>query len=330
MAAGDPPFVAPGPGAWFSLATHWARPVTKFLAEIYSDAFSAGHARAAERLGLLTDAHAFGFSNRVPYFSLRVVPALVEHAPHTKTDFDRLLARDPVLAARAETAERTLRDRTWREELRRWDDVDKPQLLARHRELLAVDPSSLSLDELREHIADCRAHLRWCIELHHAYTMPSLLPVGDLMAHVEDWTGGPGDVVLRMLRGSRAVTLDDLDLVTRAAQAIRSDAVSRSVLAGDDPVTVLHDLVRVPGPARGAVVAYVNVVGHRTGHGHDVNEPCAIELPELLVGTLREAVAGTSGARPADSSDLLADLRQQIPPRHREEFDAMLAEARVI
>jgi len=35
-------FAPPGPGSWFLDPTHWTRPVTRFHAEIFPDAFQRG------------------------------------------------------------------------------------------------------------------------------------------------------------------------------------------------------------------------------------------------------------------------------------------------
>jgi pyruvate,water dikinase len=328
MAASDVDFEPPGPGAWISLATHWTRPVTRFLAEIYPEPFSAGIARATLRYGLLVEGVDFALVNRVPYCSERSPRSLLKQGPQSKAEFEALVAQDEMLAQRTAAAADSLAFRFWREDLRRWDHDDKPQLLSRHQHLLAVDPSTLSSEALQAYIGQCRDHLRHAIFLHHRYTMPALLPIGDLMAHLEDWTGAPADAALRLLRGWSAASLDGSAELREAAAAVRTDPIARVVLDGNDPVKCVNELRRLPGPARAPLTAYLDRVAHRPVNGHDISEPTAAELPELLVRALREAVAGTSAPRPLDTEAMHADLRSQVPARHLDEFDILLAEAR--
>ena len=61
--------------------------------------------------------------------------------------------------------------------------------------------------------------------------------------------------------------------------------------------------------------------------GYDVGDPSAGELPAQLVAALRAAASGT--AAPAQPPDPAA-LRAKVPSGHRAEFDARLAEARLV
>jgi pyruvate,water dikinase len=197
--------------------------------------------------------------------------------------------------------------------------------------LLAVDPTGLDPAALIEHIADCRDHLRRAVYCHHRYTIPCLLPLGDLIAHVEEWTGEPAVAVYTSLRGSSDVSLGAITELQAAATAIRSDPAARVLLDADgDPAELLDQLRRLPGAARHATIGYLDVVGHRPVNGHDIGEPCASEMPRLLLRTLREAVDGTAATRLRDTADHLSDLRAEVPLAHRSAFDAMVAEARHI
>jgi pyruvate,water dikinase len=126
------------------------------------------------------------------------------------------------------------------------------------------------------------------------------------------------------------VSIDGDEELHQAADAIRSDPIARSVLNGDDPVKCIKELRRVPGPVRITVAKYLDRVAYRPVNGHDISEPTGIELPELLVRALREAVARTSAPRPPDTEAAHAELRAQVPSSHLSEFDSLLAEARNI
>ena len=56
-------FAPPGPGSWFLDPTHWTRPVTRFQAEIFPDAFRRGFGEGLRRYGSLLEYLDAGFVN---------------------------------------------------------------------------------------------------------------------------------------------------------------------------------------------------------------------------------------------------------------------------
>jgi phosphohistidine swiveling domain-containing protein len=330
--AWNQPFEPPGPGSWFLDATHFTRPSTPFYAETWTAPASAGFAAAARRHGVLSGDVVFRHVNGFVYAWRGVRDSSGQPRPlASEAEVRALIENDAELAERAEAAAWTIRERGWRDDLFNWDDHDKPALLGGHRALLGVDPSTLRGDDLIDHICACREHLIRAVYAHHRYTIPCLLPVGDLMAHVESWTGRPSDGVLQLLRGSSPVSLGADDELREAAIAIRADAAARALLEAEGDAGDCLDLLRrLPGATRRATITYLDLIGHRPVNGHDVGEPCAIEMPGLVLRTLREAVEGTTAARRGDTDDRLAELRAEVPAPHRQEFDTLLGEARII
>lgn len=326
------PFEAPGPGSWLLDATHFTRPATAFYAETWTAPASAGIADAARRHGVLRGDVAFAHVNRFAYAARRLLDSYGLPRPlATEKEVRVLIEKDAELAERAKSAEWTIRERGWRDDLRHWDEHDKPELLAGHRTLLSVDPSTLRGADLISHIGTCREHLVRAVYAHHRFTIPSLLLVGDLMAHVEDWTGRPSQTVLQLLRGSSDVSLGASGELRAAAATIRADPAARTLLEADgDPGERLDQLRRLPGATRQATTTYLDLIAHRPVNGHDVGEPCAIEMPGLVLRTLREAVEGTTAVRPDDTTARWAERRAEIPAPHRDEFDTLLGEARLI
>src|SRR5205823_3896792 len=94
----------------------------------------------------------------------------------------------------------------WREQLNEWDTKFKPESIKTHREIQAVDPDALSDEELVAHLRRCREHHSEMIYQHMRHTGAAIVPVGDLMAHVSEWTDIPGGELLAMLRGSSPVS----------------------------------------------------------------------------------------------------------------------------
>jgi pyruvate,water dikinase len=326
------PFEAPGPGSWFLDTTHFTRPATAFYAETWTAPASAGFAAGARRHGILRGDVAFAHVNGFVYSWRGVLDRSGHPRPlDTEEEVRALIERDAEVGERANAAARTIRGRGWRDDLRNWDEHDKPALLDGHHTLLAVDPSTLRADDLIDHIRVCREHLIRAVYAHHRYTIPCLLPVGDLMAHVQSWTGRPSAGILQLLRGSSPVSLGANGELREAAMAIRADSAARALLEADgDAGDCLDRLRRLPGATRHATITYLDLIGHRPVNGHDVGEPCAIEMPGLVLRTLREAVGGTTAARRSDTDDRWAELRAEVPAPQRREFDTMLGEARLV
>ena len=77
-----------------------------------------------------------------------------------------------------------------------------------------------------------------------------------------------------------------------------------------------------------AARTYLEAVRYRS-IGYDVGEPSAGELPAMLVGAIRAAVAHRK-SRPDDDGDgALTSIRARVPAEHLAEFDDRLHEARL-
>ena len=78
-------FAPPGPGSWFLDPTHWTRPVTRFQAELFPDAFERGFGESLRRYGSLLEYLEAGFVNGFPYF-YSVVPVSIVPGDTPATD----------------------------------------------------------------------------------------------------------------------------------------------------------------------------------------------------------------------------------------------------
>ena len=135
-----PAFEAPGPGTWARDAVHFPRPVTRYWAEMHPEPFHRGTQRLRPLLRDADRRSPDGVRER-----LRVQPA----GAGTR-------GRGP--ASASQRAEEVFARKLWREQLREWDETSKPNAIAKHREIQAVDPDSLSDDELIAYLTPCRDH----------------------------------------------------------------------------------------------------------------------------------------------------------------------------
>src|SRR5439155_1649765 len=81
----------------------------------------------------------------------------------------------------------------------------KPSSIAAHREIQSVDPDALSDEDLIAYIKRCRDHHAAMITQHMRFTASAVVPTGDFLAHVGDWTGLPPAELLGLMRGAARV-----------------------------------------------------------------------------------------------------------------------------
>jgi rifampicin phosphotransferase len=302
-------FDPPGPGTWEQDPVHFPRPMTHYWQEMHPPAFKKGTSEFARLYGMLIDGiqvayvNGFGYNQKLP-------------APESD------------IPERFKRAEQVYAQKLWREQLRDWDEKHKPSSIATHRKLQAVAPDSLADEELAQYLTRCREHHAAMIIQHMRFTAAAVLPTGDFLAHVAEWTGLPHSELLGLMRGSADVSSGGSEEMARLKRAFASDASARKILETDrDPAKVLERLRALGGEAGAAISAYLDLIGNRLIDGFDIAEPTALELPDALLRAIRSAVS--DDAPPSDVEAQTADIRARVPAKHAQEFDALLAEARL-
>ena len=303
-------FEPPGPGPWEQDPVHFPRPVTRYFMETHPPAFKQGTNDFARYYGMLIDGLQMGYVNGFGY--IQIVPA-----------------PDAEIPARFQRAEEVYEKKLWREQLRDWDENRKPASIAIHRELQAVNPDALSDQELVAYLTRCRDHHAAMIAQHMRFTAGAILPAGDFLAHVMEWTGLPPAELLGLLRGAAPVSAGGSDELERLKAAFANDPAAREALASDaDPGQVLATLRSLGGEAGAAVSGYLDLVGNRLLDGFDIAEPSAMEMPDALLRAIRIAVSGEAQAA-SDVDERIAGVRAQVPAEHQAQFDELLGEARL-
>jgi len=236
---------------------------------------------------------------------------------------------DAEIPQRFQRAEEVFEKKLWREQLREWDETCKPASIATHRELQSVDPDSLSDAELVAYLRRCRDHHSAMITQHMRFTGAAMLPIGDFLANVGDWTGLPPAELLGLTRGSASVSAGGSAELERLITTVAQDPAALEVLQSDsDPGGVLEAMRSLGGDTGSAVSGYLDLVGCRPLDGFDISEPSALEMPDALLRAIRSAVAGRTGAV-SEVEERTADVRRKVPEEHRGEFDELLEEARL-
>jgi pyruvate,water dikinase len=303
-------FEPPGPGYWERDAVHFPRPMTRYWQEVHPAAFARGTGDFARFYGMLVGSLGSAYVNGFGYRSMVPLP-------------------DEEVPARFERAAEVMQGKLWREQLSDWDERVKPESIRAHQEVQSVDPTALSGQELVEYLTRCRDHHAAMIAQHMRYTASAVVPTGDFLAHVGDWTDVPPAELLGLMRGTAPVSAGASDQLARLIAAFEADAQARELLASDDdPGQVLAALRALDGEAGEAVSGYLDLVGYRLLDGFDISEPYALAMPDALVRAIRIAAAGRD-LEGADVEVAVADIRGKVPEQHRAEFDELLGEARL-
>ena len=209
-------FDAPGKGPWELDPTHFPRPATRFVADAMVAGMPRGFSFGTARFGLLLDYLQPGVVNGWVYLQPRayLAPAGAKGPPPAPVLW--LLTRlHPKMRDRIATSVSAFEDRRWREDLARWDEIDRPAAVQAHRAIAAVDVADLTDAELATHLRRVRDHIEQMIELHHKYTAPATVATGDFLAGTQEWTGASAGEILALLGGSspisRGFAADELD-----------------------------------------------------------------------------------------------------------------------
>jgi len=304
-------FDAPGPGTWDRDPVHFPRPVSRYFADTHPPAFGEGTSLMFGHYGLLLERMASSYPNGFAYNCK--VPAAEADIP-----------------ARFGRAEEALASKAWREQLREWDEEAKPAAIAKHREIQGIDPDGLSDAELAAYLLRCRDHHRAMVTQHMRFTASAVIPVGDLMVHVMQWAPEVSQAeVLGLMRGASPVSAGASDELTNLVAAFSANDEARAVLESDGEPAAILAALRARDDAEGrAMAAYLELVGYRLLDGFDISSRFALELPDALVRAIRSAVAGR--VEDDDLDARVAAIRERIPAEHRDEFDELLSEARLM
>ena len=302
-------FAAPGPGAWRLDGLHVPRPWSRFHGEVFAPNVAAGAGEASRRYGSLSGGgrfvlvHGFGYATALPL--------------------------DPAeLPGRIAAAAETFATRRWRADMVRWEREVKPATIRAQLALQGVETGALPAAGQLAHIAACRENLAAMIRQHHRFNMAAMLPIGDLIAHLKQWTDRPLGAFLALVRGSAPESAGAMPELDRLAAALRADDAARAGLEDGDHGGALRRLRGWPGEVGEAARGYLDLVGTRILDGLEVGAPTGNEVPEVLLKGIRRAADGGAPAPGKADAAEEARVREMLPAAHHAAFDALLGEAR--
>jgi rifampicin phosphotransferase len=303
-------FEAPGPGSWRLGSLHVPRPWSRFHGEIFGPNVSVAAAACAQRYGSLSGRGRFELVHGFGYGC---------YAPADPAEYP----------ARFAAAEETFATRRWRGDLAMWQDTVKPATIRAQLALQRVDAAALPSGAQLAHIAVCRENLARMIRQHHQFNLAATLPISDLIAHLRAWSDQPLGIFLALVRGSAPESAGAMAELSRLADAIRADRAAQALLLSTKPYgDILAGLRAMSGEVGAAATGYIDLVGYRILDGLEVGAAFGLEVPEVLVKGILNAVETGAPAPDHASPEEIARVRDLVPAAHRNTFDDLLGEAR--
>jgi pyruvate,water dikinase len=319
----------PEPGAWEIDAVHYPTPITAYHASILQAQFPRGFAEGARRVGLLLSHFDHHVVNGFDYIAPRIVGAPKSaQGPPPRLIFQALLWLHPEMRRRVRTAASAFDTRPWREDVRLWETEVRPASTAAHTALRAESPAGLDDAALADLLVRLRANAETQYYLHHRFTVPALVPVGDFIVHTREWTGlSPGELLQACRQPAGVVTVARQQFEAALA-AIKCDDVALGSLGSSAPAA---EILAGLASRHEAVRAWLEMTGDRLVTGYDIVDLTANEMPALLVHTLQAALDDTRARRAAEAREAhLVAVRDRVPAQHRAAFDALLGEATAV
>jgi rifampicin phosphotransferase len=299
------------------------RPISRSMAAVFPDAATAGFREGMSRYGMLLEGLEFKAVNGFIYTAARVAGAPKgAKGPPPKLILKLMMKLHPEIRKRIRTIAETFATKRWREDVARWDNEIKPAIIKAHTELQRVDVRSLTDAQLAAHVDRCIEAVRRAVTTHHSLNATAMLPLGDFLVQVKEWTGLAPSEVLALFRGASKVSQGATEELDALAAAIGGNT---GILEGE-PALVVDALTSRQDAVGEAARRYLDTAGVRIATGYDVADLALAEMPDVIVENIKSALQRriTNDQAPAAANA----IRDKVPPQHRADFDALLEEAR--
>jgi pyruvate,water dikinase len=301
--------------------SHLPSAVTPLMQSAYPPGMRRGFAEALAGWGSLLDTMNIEFVNGFIYMQPLPFDVPGPDGPKSHEQLGAEIGRRTGVAAAA------FEQRIWREVIERWDDELKPASIARHRELADVDLTALDDEGLRDQL---HQRIEWLTDMayqHHRFNAMAMLPVGDFILHAVQWTGQPPVPMFAIYDGWSPVSGVVPPELAPAVDAVQNDPDAQALLAGDAPAGERLAELRRRIPA---VDEYLAGSGYRLAAGFDLTNPTIGERPDILLDRIRNCLDHDRDAAKRRSEQVADELRAGVPEEHRDEFDDLLAESRLV
>jgi len=294
---------------------------TALLQEAFPIGFDVGFRATFDLYGALFDTMQLRFVNGFPYMQPLPFDAPGPDGPRSMEYLGEQIGR------RAQAAAEAVERKVWRQQLERWDNELKPAAIAHHRAMSSVDLTTLDDEALREELHRRVQRAGEMMAQHHQHNGSAMIPVGDFILHAAQWSGMPPVPMFIVFDGWSPVTSVVPPELADGIVALRADQEAIAILRGDgDDAGVVAALrARVPG-----IDEWFRSVQFRIAAGFDLTNPTIGERPDLVRGRLLAALDHEQEHSLARAEEMADQIRAAVPAEHRDQFEALLTEARLV
>jgi phosphohistidine swiveling domain-containing protein len=309
-------FAAPGPGGWALDRSHYPSGATPIGQWLLREGFRRGFSRVFSETGLPVESLDAAFVNGFMYTRLRPLigadskPRRPPPAPILK-----LVTRlHPLFRERNKTAIASLRDRLSNQVVLRWEEDLRPRLTATNEEFQSFEVDVANDVDLQAHITALLDQLCNNFELHFWLHGHDLGPITRYLHSCLQWGLDPTEAI-SALAGASPTTALPVETLCRL-RALLENACR--------PITTLDELRTSSLEASDLLDSYLDKRGHILATGYDLDARTLIELPQIVLSSIRSAVPV-----PNHNPDGIAgELRNQLAQSNRQTFNVLLSDAR--
>jgi rifampicin phosphotransferase len=306
-----PKCVAPGSGLW-NIVDHITQPGTPCFESYYYNSMQEGWNCGASRVGMITRLlirSAGGFMYYQPYIDYNII------------DFKQL----------SRYTAKYWNERLYLKAIEKWDHVVRPTNICTLNKLQSVELPLLLTNQLIHHLKKCFAITKSMVRIHHELSCPVLVPTGDIINQVCDWTGEDSekvvtslDVELRRLKQFSEVVSPAYGFNERPPKNAIAEKLFRDV-------TIDHahaqELLNHAKSLSKSLKSYINniiqYVGFRIVQGYDICSETVRERPDILFQLISSMYCLDSHYS-EDVNEGLEDIRSKVPLVKRTKFDELL------
>ena len=313
----DADWTPPGPGRWMVDGSHMPKGCTPIVQHVASSAMEVGMRRVFSELGAPIDCVQLRFVNGQVYS--RVRPLIAPDRPSSKLPPKAVLRcvtrLHPELRRRNRRAAQVMIDEPWLAVIDEWHTTGKASIVESNRLLQQRDLSALDDAAVLQHVIDCIDHNRetW---VHHFWLHGyDIGPIGQYLFEAQRW-GADAAELLTLLEGASPSTSEPNQLLLEIRSAAETRGASFESL----------EALRASSSAIAAMIdGYLADRSAVLFSRYDIDGVTLGERPDLVL-------AGIANARGHDAGDAVAqrtaEVRERVPPAHRDRFDVVLRQAR--
>jgi pyruvate,water dikinase len=311
-------FEPPGAGFWALDRSHYPCGATPIGQWLITESFLAGFSRVFSESGIPAEGIEARFVNG--FFYTRLRPLIGPDKPPKKLPPNLVLKLamrlHPEFRARNKRAIANFEARTSIEVAERWANETRPRIRATNLKFQNVDLANAGDEQLAQMIGDLLTYLRDNFELHFWLHGHDLGPVARYLYACIGWGLDPVEAI-DALAGASPTTAVPLATLVK----LRSMADEAGV-----ELTTLGDVRAVSPESSQLLDEYLEEHGHVLATGYDITALTLLELPGVIV----ESIKSATPPEIIDHEAIATSLRAQIGVDDRERFDALRLDARAV